>query len=98
MSKFVTFEEDISKSANTITLKSFDNCTLTRGAEIIPGYKVMNNKIYRMTKCVWKKEEWDNYHYWLKEFSLKGKFNDRKFLIMAAWDQNRLNYRGNLIV
>ena len=88
MRKFVTFEEKI---ANTIKksnqLPEQGNMTRNHKFNHIPGYTIVNNRIYRISDYKWKDEDWSNYHYWLKKFTQVGKLDRRKFLIMAAWNQ-----------
>lgn len=89
--KFVTFEEKILATAKKSEQNNFDQVPLakiTRHNEI-PGYKIEDNRIYKIKDYKWNKDDWSNYNYWLKKFTQLRLWEKRKLLIMAAWDQTK---------
>ena len=91
MHKFVTFEEKIAHTIQKSENKNFSDVESKRKTDYteIPGYVVVNQRIYKIKKYKWKEDDWANYHYWLKKLTQKGKLEKRKLLIMAAWDQTK---------
>ena len=85
MAKFVTFEENVRQTMQKTNpypsgLKGVDR------NEIL-GYKIIGNKIMKVSDYKWDESDWERYLNLLSEYKIKGHLDRHRFLIMAAWNQ-----------
>ena len=87
MRKFVTFEEIIDETIKKSECVHKGIICRKNANDFTPGYKIVDDKIYKIKNYKWNLDDWFNYNYWLMHFTHNHKFNKRKLLIMAATNQ-----------
>lgn len=94
MSKFVSFEENVVNTIQKIKSKK-DEFQLIKHKKNkdcpgIPGYMIKGDRLYKCSNYIWDENDWLNYNYKMKKLTLEQKMNERKYYILAAWDQARI--------